>query len=435
MPPLARSMPLCVDWAMRHAVALLCAFIACTPTFHGRVEEVFQQKCVTCHRDGGIAPFSLTNYQSASAQKDAIVAAINIGEMPPWPPSADCNSYAGERTLSAAEKRDILAWAKGGAPEGMPAKVTTHDETGGLSRVDLTLTMAEPYTAQVEPDEYRCFIIDWPETETRFLTGFTVRPGDARVVHHVIAYAIPAALSADLQALDDSDPGPGYTCFGGPRVGVTSGKTRAKWLGAWAPGSVNGDFPAGTGLRVDPGTKVVLQVHYNSLNAGVQPDQTSIDMMIESSVTTEAFFLPFADPSWLKPGGMPIAAGDPDATHSFTLDTALISALSSTFKSGKVLLHSAGLHMHTLGTHARLSLKKQCVLDIPRWDFHWQGTYRLQKPIEITSDDAITLECHWDNTAAHQPVYQGVQQDPRDVQWGEGTTDEMCLALLYLTPE
>lgn len=32
--------------------------------------------------------------------------------------------------------------------------------------------------------------------------------------------------------------------------------------------------------------------------------------------------------------------------------------------------------------------------------------------------------------ARGRPVYQGKQQMPRDVNWGERTTDEMCLGVL-----
>jgi hypothetical protein len=40
------------------------------------------------------------------------------------------------------------------------------------------------------------------------------------------------------------------------------------------------------------------------------------------------------------------------------------------------------------------------------------------------------MNCQYDNSAKNQPAYQGKQQAPRDVNWGEGTTDEMCLGIL-----
>ena len=32
-----------------------------------------------------------------------------------------------------------------------------------------------------------------------------------------------------------------------------------------------------------------------------------------------------------------------------------------------------------------------------------------------------------------QPTIDGQQQMPKDVYWGEGTTDEMCLGGFYMT--
>jgi hypothetical protein len=51
----------------------------------------------------------------------------------------------------------------------------------------------------------------------------------------------------------------------------------------------------------------------------------------------------------------------------------------------------------------------------------------------VTPDDTIRLRCRYDNTAARQPVIDGVPQAPRDVRWGEGTFDEMCINFFYAT--
>ena len=48
-------------------------------------------------------------------------------------------------------------------------------------------------------------------------------------------------------------------------------------------------------------------------------------------------------------------------------------------------------------------------------------------------DDAVRLSCRWDNSPENQPIVDGVALEPRDVSWGEGTTDEMCLGNLYIT--
>ena len=65
----------------------------------------------------------------------------------------------------------------------------------------------------------------------------------------------------------------------------------------------------------------------------------------------------------------------------------------------------------------------------PRWDFHWQGSYALKVPTRVQAGDSLSIECHWDNSAKNQPG--GIA--PRELNWGEGTDDEMCLGFLYIT--
>jgi hypothetical protein len=74
------------------------------------------------------------------------------------------------------------------------------------------------------------------------------------------------------------------------------------------------------------------------------------------------------------------------------------------------------------------------VLDIPKWDFHWQLPYSLATPLVLNPGDKLAVECHWDNSAENQPIIDGVQRTPVDLNWGVKTTDEMCVGGFYLTP-
>jgi len=103
-------------------------------------------------------------------------------------------------------------------------------------------------------------------------------------------------------------------------------------------------------------------------------------------------------------------------------------------------------HMHLLGTSLRSELvsasgAESCVVNVPRWDFHWQQAYATpgDAPIVVKPGDSLRLTCTYDNTAANQPTINGVKPPPIDVKWGEGTRDEMCLlytaAVTPFTPE
>jgi hypothetical protein len=396
-------------------------------TYHQDTKPIVDAKCTACHVAGGIAPFALTTYAEVLAQQAAIRSAVSTGVMPPWPPALGCSDYVGDRSLTAEQIKTLTAWIDGGSPEGDPgAKPEPVDENPvRLSRVDMTLAMPVAYTPQLRPDDYHCFIVDWPNTETTYVTGVGVQPGTPSIVHHVIAFLAKPDQVAEYQALDDAEPGPGYTCFGGP-----GGTGQPGWVGAWAPGAQGADYPPGTGLEIPPGSKIILQVHYNTSTAKPVPDLSSVLLKTEKTVDKKAAIMPWADPGWVQGKMMNIPAHSKDATHSFTFDpTPYMDFITdgAVAKNQPFTIHSAALHMHTRGTRAFTHIARaggggdECMLDIEHWNFHWQGSYGFAQTKTFNPGDQITLECHWNNP------------DPMDVNWGEGTGDEMCLGTYYVT--
>jgi hypothetical protein len=67
-----------------------------------------------------------------------------------------------------------------------------------------------------------------------------------------------------LAELDRTEPGPGYTCFGGPRIP----RADLLGLGGWSPGAPPTQMPEGVGMLVPAGATVVMQVHYHNCCTG-----------------------------------------------------------------------------------------------------------------------------------------------------------------------
>ena len=387
-------------------------------------------KCANCHTDGGIAPFSLETYEQMHAVRGAVKAAVVARTMPPWLAAKDCTDYRGDLSLTDDQIDSLSRWVDAGAPLGdpnePPVPVTSDPIT--LSRVDLELSIPTPYTPIASHDDYRCFFLDWPVTETAYVTGFVVTPGNEFIVHHVIAYVVRPQNVPVFQALDDADAGPGWACFGGPG-GEGAGPPQASWLGGWVPGNTGEDFPEGTGIEIPTGAKLVVQIHYNSHGSPPAPDQTKILLRTDAAVQKKAAIMPFTDIQWVLNGTMTIPAHSKDVAHSFDADPTTIANLMTggTLADGKPLtLYSAGLHMHTLGKRVATRLDRadgtsECHVDVPRWDFDWQRSYTFATPKQVAPGDKLHLECQWDNAGN------------TDVNWGEGTGDEMCLSPYYVT--
>ncbi|HGG57054.1 MAG TPA: hypothetical protein ENK31_04600, partial [Nannocystis exedens] len=181
---------------------------------------------------------------------------------------------------------------------------------------------------------------------------------------------------------------------------------------------------------VEPGSKIAVQIHYHPV-AGAEADLSVVQLRTETMVEHPAYLLPLANPLWmLGIVQMSIPAGDDDVRHTFEID--LPSAIDYLHENAEfgldepVLLSMAGLHMHQLGTWGRLSVKtgddEQCLVEVPRWDFNWQGIYEFQKALIVEPSDSIFLECHFNNEAGEDTV-----------AWGDGTEDEMCLGIVYVS--
>jgi hypothetical protein len=410
---------------------------ACGPgplTYEADVKPIVDAKCGGCHREGGIAPFSLSSFDEVYAQRFAMRNAVLERRMPPVLAAKGCTDYADDASLDDQQIATLSEWAQSEALQGEPTAPSAVVQHAGLTRVDLSLPMPGSYAPQSMPDDYRCFVLDWPKSTTQYVVGFRAVPGNPSIVHHVIAYLAPPESAGSFVAKDEAEPGPGYSCFGG--------NTNAGWLGSWAPGGTGGMYPEGTGLQIKPGSKIVLQVHYNLQSAGASAhDLTSIELALSDSVKKKGAFLPFTNFNWVLSGGMTIPAFDSDVMHNFVLDpTPWISAVTQgQLRSDRpITLYSAASHQHLLGSRNHLEIQHQdggteCMLDVPRWDFHWQHAYWFAQPKVVRPGDQISIECHWNNSAEAQPMIDGTRQTPRDVDWGEGTRDEMCLGVIYAT--
>src|SRR4051812_20923395 len=82
------------------------------------IAPIFYKNCTNCHHDGGLAPFSMMDYQTAYDQRFNILTDVNNKIMPPWPPDPKFRRFAHERLLSGIDIAKINDWITNGAPSG-----------------------------------------------------------------------------------------------------------------------------------------------------------------------------------------------------------------------------------------------------------------------------------------------------------------------------
>ena len=127
-------------------------------------------------------------------------------------------------------------------------------------------------------------------------------------MHHTIVFVIGPDQVAEYQAFDEAEEGPGYECFGGPRPaggggqGLGGAPSIPAQVGFWVPGAPATPFPEGTGIRIEPGSMLVVQMHYNTRTAAPVADQSLIEITTTDSVEREGFMVQVLDIGWVTNG-------------------------------------------------------------------------------------------------------------------------------------
>jgi hypothetical protein len=204
------------------------------------------------------------------------------------------------------------------------------------------------------------------------------------------------------------------------------------------------EAPPGIGFHMPVGAKVIMAYHYHPTGRGDEIDQSSIALRwTEEEPETKAFMGVLGaifsgdgvDPGPNDPNGVPVFEIPPNvAGHTETLTYQLPDILPP------IPLFTMGTHMHYIGVDMKISVtrdgEEQCWIQTPRWDFNWQRLYDVDAPLEdmphVQGGDIVTLRCTYDNTLDNPDVAAALGEvgldEPQDVQLGEGTLDEMCLA-------
>lgn len=396
------------------------------PTYYQDAKPIIDAKCAICHTPGGIGPMPFTTYEEVKPFAGLMAFDIGADVMPPWLPSDPPGKFIGDRRLTPEQKNTLLDWIDAGALEGDPqneAPALPIEGRRSLAQVDQSLQLVEPYEPPLGADEYRCFVMDWPHEATKYVTALEIVPGDRKLVHHAIVYYVKPDQAEAVRARDADDPLPGYQCFGG--VG------NAAWLSSYEPGGHADEIPGNVGFEIEPGALMVLQIHYNT-QSGTGADASRIDFTLKDEVERVGDVHLIMDPRW-PAGAMQIPMGEPDVIHAYT------GRGSSLLSTQNYEIYWIDMHMHALGRSGLIGIVRangdfEELLNIPAWDFGWQETFILREPVTLYPDDSLYVECHFDNTPENQMIIDGVRLPPRDVAWGDRTTDEMCLGNVLVAP-
>ena len=372
------------------------------------IAPILMDNCVSCHREGGLGPWAMTDYNMVRGFSLMIREVLRTKRMPPWHADPTVGHWSNDRSLSNDEIKTLVHWIEAGAPRGEGEDLLATNETeyfdwdaqDTLGAPDYVIdipAMEIPATGVVD---YQYHFVDNPLPENVWIKAAEIMPGDRAVLHHVI------------------------TTFG---YDITEGEHKGRFkriggLRGYAPGLNNDGFPEDTGVMLPADAKFEFQMHYTPVGRATV-DESKMGIWVYDEPPTHQMISMFvANPRIKIPAGA--------ANHKETVAQEIPK---------DALLYSLMPHAHFRGKAAEFRAiypdgTEELLLSVPNYDFNWQTTYELAEPKFIPAGTKLVQANWWDNSQRNV-----ANPDPTiEVTWGEQSWEEMlfgAFTMRFLTEE
>jgi mono/diheme cytochrome c family protein len=367
-------------------------------TYHNRISRILQNHCQECHRPGETAPFELMTYADAKAHLKTIGREVQRGAMPPWfANAAHGGPWVNDRSLSEADKADLLAWVRAGGPEGDPKDAPlprTWQSGWQIGKPDAVFQPARTFKVKAQGTmPYQHIWVPTNLEEDKYIQSIEVRPSSPQHVHHVLVFLVYPRTHP--RAAEQPD-------YRGGLRGYFAGMVPGQWATF---------FPKGTAKFLPKGGILLFQIHYTP-NGTAAEDRPSVGVVFAKdkpqfeletkSAANSRFVIPPMAPSH-----------EVVANATFRVPTRIFSLMPHSHVRGKAFRYE----LISRGGEAKT------ILDVPRYDFNWQFEYRLAEPIDVPAGSKLKVTGWYDNSKDNP-----ANPDPtKAARFGEQTSDEMMI--------
>jgi hypothetical protein len=392
-------------------------------TFYKDVLPVLQKNCQTCHRPGEMAPASFLTYEGTRPWAKAMKNAVLSKKMPPWFADPHFGKFSNERSLSEPELHTLVSWVDAGAPAGDPKDAPQPIEWvegWRIGKPDVVLSMSIPYKIPAAGTiDYQYIVVPTGFTEDKYVQMAEARPGNTKLVHHIIAFV----REPGNPWMKDAKPGVPYA----PKEPELSPEDQKKqeeaeaklpgipfpgdFLVGYAPGTVPQVMKPGQAKLIKAGSDLVLQMHYTA-NGAAGTDVSKIGLVFSKTPPSERVLtINTANVTFSIPPGAP----DTQVNSKVTLQQ------DATLENFLPHMHFRGASFEYRATYP--NGEKEVLLRVPHYDFNWQLTYNLAQEKKLPKGTVIECEAHFDNSPNNR-----FNPDPnKEVHYGEQTWEEMMI--------
>jgi hypothetical protein len=73
------------------------------------------------------------------------------------------------------------------------------------------------------------------------------------------------------------------------------------------------------------------------------------------------------------------------------------------------------------------------IMNVTNYDFNYQRFYTMKTPVAVTAGEPIQVQCTY-NPKLRSEIPYTRDLPPQYITWGDGSADEMCLAIVSIAP-
>jgi hypothetical protein len=384
------------------------------------VAPIIEARCAGCHRPGEIGPMPLTSYAEARPWAKAIRQAVVQRTMPPWHADRETSvRIANSRALRDDEIQTVTAWVDGGAKASFAAEPVIHTPalSGGwkIGRPDLVIRVPGAKVPSRGTYAYTFLVTPVELPADTWISAAEWKIDQRTAVHHMNAFIRPPGSSFVSTIV------PGRLTVPTPeeRSARHTGERevdRRELLAGYEPGYTPAGWGEGRAKLLRKGSAIVFEIHYNTTGKELT-DYSELGIYFASQPPVERVLtITPAD------AGLAIPAGD--ANYS--------SHVTATLRHEAKLI-SLQPHMHLRGKAFEILARYpdgrvEALLRVPRYDFNWQTTYFLAKPLQLPAGTILEYTAWFDNSANNR-----FNPDPSTVvHWGDQSWEEMNIGFTEL---
>lgn len=362
-----------------------------TVSYANDVAPILKERCVSCHMEGGIAPFAMSSHQMVQGWSPMIRETLYTKRMPPGQIDSEfVSSFHGVNHITVEETQKLVSWINAGAPnnDGSDplAEYRPQVVKWANGEPDIIIPIPEQRIPATGVQDYRNLMVPLDLEEDIWVKAVEFTPGDTTVLHHIIAFSYGPDGMNEFEILNQG-------------IG----------LGAYAPGNSLNTYPEGAGYPLKKGGGLMLQMHYTT-SGKEAVDASEIGLYL-----------------WDEEPDRPILGGSAADLEiniePFEADHEMVA--TKKFRKDS-LLTMVGPHMHYRGYDANFKLvypdgKVEEILNVPNYQFNWQKTYDFVEPKFLPAGTEMVFRATFDNSA-NNPF----NPDPSStISWGEQTWQEM----------